>query len=276
MKKATKKPLETTSELKRARDLTTIVELFSVFPWSVVEHVLREALDNRIHADHTDCLFSAEKYRGTTLFHLYDQRLEQQLADFFNVWNAAWEIGETTHIDRTYNGVWTPLLDDCTPVTPEIKAKYKAFAAHLNKALDALSGIAKHLNSVYPEFSIIESDNEACRRYREMVEKDDIYFKELWSNPHSDEEGTQEERIACFAKEHLKHESNEQKLIDAMLGGERKMEVLKSTLFGFEGSASKKFSSLWKTVSKKMEKEIKVGIKRKVHVLEFWSRESLG
>lgn len=78
--------------------------------------------------------------------------------------------------------------------------------------------------------------------------------------------------IREFAKLSLKHESNEQKLLNTMIDGVLVIEDLKAMFFGFDVTASKKFSALWNTVSNKLKAATQIAIvKNGVNYLKFES-----
>ena len=119
-------------EVKRQKDIATIRELFSVFPRPLVDRVLSEAAWSRIHTNHIDCLEVADEYFYSTLFHLYDTKLYDLLADFFRNWNLAWEVGRTTHHEYLHRGLATLMLSDTDP-----SERWKEHEVYLNHVTSA-------------------------------------------------------------------------------------------------------------------------------------------
>jgi len=182
---AKKKQKDPYGEIKRNKDLSTIRDLFLVFPRLVVDNVLEQALCDRIYTDHIDCLISAETFFRSTVFHLYDKKLRQLLNDLFRHWNLAWDIGRMSHHDHHGRGLATLILSETAP--PERWAEHDAYLDHLMKAQRSMIGVTKHLHEKFPEFDLTASDNEASRKYSEMLQHVEQHMKELLGESEPDQ-----------------------------------------------------------------------------------------
>jgi nucleoside phosphorylase len=194
------KNLDPYGETKRNRDLTTIRELFSVFPRPLVDHVLEEALSDRILTDHIDCLMSAEQFFRSTIFHLYDQTLRQLLDDIFNNWNLAWDVGRFSHYDHLHRGVATLNISDTD--SAERWEKHDAYIKHVRHARQAMAKLTVHLHDTFPDFDLAESDRIASEKYWEMVRSVEQRMNEMFDKSDLDRsESTNDEQSQAAAEE---------------------------------------------------------------------------
>jgi len=179
-----KKILDPYRETKRNRDLAVIRDLFSVFPCPLVDTVLTDALSDRILTDHIDCLETAEKQFRSTLFQLYDKTLHELLTDFFRNWNLVWDLGETTHDDHLHIGVAKLILQDTD--SSNRWQEHADYIDQVKKAQGAMARLTKHLYETYPDFDLSESDQEAYRKYFELVQHVESKTKQMWGECKSD------------------------------------------------------------------------------------------
>lgn len=178
-------PSDPHAEIKKAADLKTLKDLYSVFPRTIVDHVLEEASWDRIHTDHIDVLESAQGIARSTLFHLYDTELAQRLKDFFFHWDMAWDIGRFSHHDFLRRGIATLSLSDTD--SSENWDRHKLYLEHVAQAQRAHARLNAHIREAFPEFDLGQSDIESSRKYWEMVERVEKECQERWGDFKSEE-----------------------------------------------------------------------------------------
>lgn len=176
MKLATPKPRNASEDLQKEKDLETIKDMFSVFPRRLVDLVLEDAADSRIHYHHIDCLVAAIDIFNSTLFHLYDQELEAMLTEFLCQWNLAWEAGRSIHHDHTNSGIATLNLTDFD--SAERWGLHKTYLEHVMQARVAMKNLTKYLADKFPEFDAKKSDQESAAKYWKMVKEVEDRFRQ--------------------------------------------------------------------------------------------------
>lgn len=157
------------TETRRAHDLATIKDIWTIFPMPLVEFVLDSAEEGRIPTQTANCLLALRKCVLSSDFYLYDRKLDKSLRKLLRAWFKALYAAENFFTDDRGTGIATLDLTDFSP--PDEWARHSKFIERIRKARAELVAITARLRETQPTFNLTKSNRLAVRKFKQAVEE---------------------------------------------------------------------------------------------------------